>query len=90
MAYGDYKGGCPDTHPYRIPRISYLIMHDNSNDVIADRLRASAGVDAWESWQSMHADYFAANQSVFNDELLDLCLRNASDIANPRCGAEPD
>lgn len=93
MVYGNYRGGCPSTHPYRIPRISYLIMHDNTNDVIADRLRVSAGVDAWESRQGMHADYFAANQSVFDNELLDLCLGNASDsvrVADPRCGAGPN
>jgi hypothetical protein len=37
----------------------------------------------------MHADYFAANQSVFNNELLDLCLRDAPDsvtVADPTCG----
>jgi hypothetical protein len=27
--------------------------------------------DAWEDHSFMHADYFAANQPVFNDELLD-------------------
>ena len=49
----------------------------------------SAGVDEWEDYTHMHADYFAANQPVFNDELLDLCLRNAPDsvtFASPRCG----
>jgi hypothetical protein len=37
----------------------------------------------------MHADYLAANQPVFNDRLIDLCLRNAPDSvtsAHPDCG----
>jgi hypothetical protein len=40
----------------------------------------------------MHADYFAANQPVFNRKLLDLCLRDARDrvtVADPRCGKAP-
>lgn len=48
-------------------------------------------MDAWEPWDHTHADYFAANRSVFNDKLLDLCLRNQPDSATPattpdRCG----
>jgi hypothetical protein len=44
----------------------------------------------------MHADYFAANQSAFNNGLLDLCSRNAPDgvkfadrAAAPSPGARP-
>ncbi len=49
----------------------------------------SAGVDEWHDYAFMHADYFAANQPVFDNELLDLCLRDAPDsvtFADPRCG----
>jgi hypothetical protein len=86
------NGVCPSTHRYRIPRISYLVMHDNADGVVPNPLRVSAGVNAWEGYAFMHADYFAANQPVFNNELLDLCLRDAPDrvaFASPRCGAGP-
>ena len=86
------NGVCPSTHPYRIPRISYLVMHDNADGVVPNPLRISAGVNAWEGYTFMHADYFAANRPVFNNELLGLCLRNAPDsvtFASPRCGERP-
>ncbi len=86
------NGVCPSTHPYRIPRINYLVLHDNADGVVPNPLRVSAGVNAWEDYTFMHADYFAANQPVFNNELLDLCLRDAPDsvtFASPRCGEEP-
>ena len=86
------NGVCPSTHPYRIPRINYLIMHDNADGVVPNPLRVSAGVNAWEGYTFMHADYFAANQPVFNNELLDLCLRDAPDrvtFASPGCGERP-
>jgi len=82
-------GVCPSTHPYRIPRINYLVMHKNRDGQVPNPLRVSAGVNAWEGYTFMHADYFAANQPVFNNELLDLCLRDAPDrvtFASPRCG----
>lgn len=88
-AVNSRKGVCPSSHPYRIPKISFLISHYNRNGVVANPLMVSAGVDDWHDHTFMHADYFAANQSVFNDELLDLCLRNAPDsvtTADPRCG----
>ena len=90
--YGNWRGECPSSHPYRLPRISYLIAHDNADGVVANPLRVSAGVDEWKDYTFMHADYFAANQPVFNQELLDLCLRDASDsetVADPRCGEGP-
>ena len=43
----------------------------------------------WGSWSNMHADYFGANQPELNEELLDLCLRDAPEgvlHADPRCG----
>ena len=85
-------GVCPSTHPYRIPRINYLVMHQNADGVVPNPLQVSAGVNTWADYSFMHADYFAANQPVFNNELLDLCLRNAPDsvtFASPRCGEEP-
>jgi len=92
MVYGSPRGKCPSTHPYRIPRINYLIRHPNTDGVVSNPLRVSAGVDSWENYTFMHGDYFAANQPVFNNTLLDLCLRDALDrvtVADPRCGEGP-
>jgi hypothetical protein len=92
MVYGSPRGECPSTHPYRIPRINYLIRHPNTDNVVPNPLRVSAGENLWENFAFMHGDYFAANQSVFNNELIDLCLRNAPDsvtVADPRCGTGP-
>jgi hypothetical protein len=86
-AVNSRSGVCPSTHPYRIPKIAYLIMHPDGG--VTNPLRVSAGTNTWADYTFMHADYFAANQSVFNNELLDLCLRDAPDsvtVANPRCG----
>jgi Domain of unknown function (DUF1996) len=86
-AVNSRNGVCPRTHPYRIPKISFLVSHYDGG--VTKPLRVSAGVNAWERWRHMHADYFAANQPVLNNELLDLCLRNAPDrvtVADPRCG----
>jgi hypothetical protein len=83
------NGACPSTHPYRIPKIRYLVMHKNADGAVPNPLRVSAGVDEWHDYTFMHADYFAANQPVFNSELLDLCLRDAPDrvtVADSRCG----
>jgi hypothetical protein len=85
------RGGvCPSTHPYRIPKISFLVLHyDNYDRGVTNPLLVSAGTNTWENYTFMHADYFAANQPVFNNELLDLCLRDAPnwvDLADPRCG----
>ncbi len=81
------NGVCPSTHPYRIPRIFFLIRY---NGTVTSQTMISSGVDSWAPFGSvMHADYLAANQPVFNDRLLDLCLRNASDsvtVAHPDCG----
>jgi hypothetical protein len=88
-AVSSNNGVCPSTHPYRIPKIRYLLMHDNVDGVVPNPLQVSAGVNSWESWRSMHGDYLAANQRVFNRELLDLCLRDAPDsvtVADARCG----
>jgi hypothetical protein len=86
-AVNSRSGVCPSTHPYRIPKISYLVTHPAGG--ITNPLRVSAGTNTWEDYTFMHADYFAATQSVFNNELLDLCLRDAPDsvtVADPTCG----
>jgi hypothetical protein len=81
------NGVCPSTHRYRIPRIFYLIRY---NGTITSRTTVSSGDGEWAPFGSeMHADYLAANQPVFNDRLIDLCLRNAPDSvdsAHPDCG----
>jgi hypothetical protein len=75
------NGVCPSTHPYRIPRVFYLIRY---NGTVTSQTMVSAGVDSWAPFGiDMHADYLAANQPVFN-ELIDLCLRRA--VADPACG----
>ena len=80
-------GQCPSTHPYRIPRINYLIRYDGT---VTSQTMVSSGVDSWAPFGSaMHADYLAANQPVFNNQLIELCLRNAPDrvtSAHPDCG----
>jgi uncharacterized protein DUF1996 len=75
------NGDCPRTHPYRIPHISYLIQHDNPDNVVANPLMVSAGVNEWHPYSSMHADYLSANQPVFNRKLIGLCLRSQPDNA---------
>jgi len=87
--YSRNNGVCPRTHPYRIPKIAYLVTHGNANDAVPKPLKVSAGVNEWHRYTFMHADYFAANQPVFNNKLLDLCLRDAPDrvtVASPKCG----
>jgi hypothetical protein len=56
--------------PIRHTANSYLIWHPNTDGVMSNPLRVLAGVDAWGDCSFMHGDYFAANQSVFNDALL--------------------
>jgi len=84
------SGVCPSSHPYRIPKINYLIRHSGP---VPKPIRVSAGVAAWHDYTFMHGDYFAANQPEFNDELLDLCLRDVADSTplralDERCGAD--
>jgi hypothetical protein len=76
------NGVCPSTHPYRIPRVFYLIRY---NGIVTSQTLVSSGVDSWAPFGiDMHADYLAANQQpVFND-LIELCLRDA--VAAPACG----
>jgi hypothetical protein len=86
------RGACPSTHPYRIASINFLVMHQNTDGVVPNPLTVSMGEGEWGLWSNMHADYFAANQPELNEELLDLCLRDAPEgvlHADPRCGRKP-
>ena len=87
-AVNSRTGVCPSTHPYRIPKISYLVMHYRWRG--AQPLAGFVRDEHLGAYTFMHADYFAANQDVFDNTLLDLCLRNAPDsvtFASSRCGS---
>ena len=88
----NWRGQCPRSHPYRIPKINYLIRHPNTDGKVSKPLRVSVGADSWAKYTFMHGDYLAANRPVFNRKLIGLCLRNAPDsvtVAHPRCGKGP-
>jgi hypothetical protein len=89
-AYDANARACPSSHRYRIPQISYLLHWPKS---FGASTQISMGVDQWApAGDHMHADYFAANQAVFNDRLIDLCLNNVHNsvqVAHPDCGPEP-
>jgi hypothetical protein len=90
--YGPTLSSCPSTHPIRLPQISFLIMHANADGQVPTPLSVSMGEGEWGLWSNMHADYFGANQPELNEELLDLCLRDAPEgvlHADPRCGIKP-
>ena len=90
--YGPTLSSCPSTHPIRLPQISFLVSHANADGQVPNPLTVSMGEGEWGSWSNMHADYFGANQPELNEELLDLCLRDATDNvlhADPRCGNKP-
>jgi hypothetical protein len=77
------QGNCPSEYSYRIPRVSYVIRYSGT---ITSLTEVSAGVDAWAPYRTgMHADYLAANQDVFNEELIDRCLRFGSPGIDPAC-----
>jgi hypothetical protein len=77
------QGNCPSEYSYRIPRVSYVIRYSGT---ITSETQVSAGVDEWAPFRSgMHADYLAANQDVFNEELIDRCLRFGSPEIDPAC-----
>jgi Domain of unknown function (DUF1996) len=89
-AFDANSRACPSSHRYRIPQISYLLHWPRS---FTTSTQVSIGSGQWgAAGQNMHADYFGANQSVFNDRLIDLCLNNVSNsvqVAHPDCGPEP-
>jgi Domain of unknown function (DUF1996) len=77
------QGNCPSEFDYRIPRVSYVIRYSGT---ITSLTEVSAGVDAWAPFRTdMHADYLAANQDVFNNQLIDQCLRFGSPGVDPAC-----
>jgi hypothetical protein len=77
------QGNCPSEYSYRIPRVSYVIRYSGT---ITSQTEVSAGVNAWEPFSTgMHADYLAANQDVFNDQLIEQCLRSGQPGVDPAC-----
>jgi hypothetical protein len=77
------QGKCPSAFSYRIPRVSYVIRYSGT---ITSQTEVSAGVNAWEPFSTgMHADYLAANQDVFNDQLIEQCLRSGQPGVDPAC-----
>jgi hypothetical protein len=85
---------CDSSHPYRIPRISYLI-HWNGN--LTSSTPVSAG-DGLYLAGNFHADYQTGVQDEFNfataegKALIDLCLNDVPlsvDMASARCGVGP-
>ncbi len=77
------QGNCPSEFSYRIPRVSYVIRYSGT---ITSLTEVSSGVDEWAPFRTeMHADYLAANQDVFNNQLIDRCLRFGSPGIDPAC-----
>jgi hypothetical protein len=85
---------CDSSHPYRIPRISYLI-HWNGN--LTSSTPVSAGNGQYLAGH-MHAYYHAGVQDEFNfataegKALIDLCLNDVPlsvQMASDRCGVGP-
>jgi hypothetical protein len=77
------QGKCPSAFSYRIPRVSYVIRYSGT---ITSQTEVSAGVDEWAPYRTeMHADYLAANQDVFNNQLIDRCLRFGRSGVDPAC-----
>jgi Domain of unknown function (DUF1996) len=76
------NGVCPSTHQYQIPRVSYVIRYSRA---VTSQFQVSSGVNAWAPFSTMHADYLSANQDVFNDELIERCLRSGLPGVDPAC-----
>jgi hypothetical protein len=77
------QGKCPSAFSYRIPRVSYVIKYSGT---ITSQTQVSAGVNVWEPFSTgMHADYLAANQDIFNNQLIDQCLRFGRSGVDPAC-----
>src|SRR5215212_3234735 len=77
------QGKCASPFSYRIPRVSYVIKY---NGTITSQTQVSAGVNVWEPFSTgMHADYLAANQDIFNTQLIDQCLRFGRSGVDPAC-----
>jgi hypothetical protein len=76
------NGVCPSTHQYQIPRVSYVIRYSRA---VTSQFQVSSGVNAWAPFSTMHADYLAANQPVFNTDLITQCLRSGKAGIDPAC-----
>ena len=85
---------CDSSHPYRIPRISYLAHTTGS---ISSSTRFSTGTGTYQSG-TIHADYHAGVQDEFNFQtaegpsLIKLCLIDGAESVeekHPRCGQGP-
>jgi hypothetical protein len=81
------NGVCPSTHPYRIPRVSFVIRYAVP---VTSQYQVSSGTGTWAPFSAMHADYLAANQDVFNLELIDRCLRFGSPTIDTACENGPN
>lgn len=89
---------CDSSHPYRIPRTSYLIDWPQA---FTTSTMVSMGTNQWMAAGGgmFHADYLSALQDEFNyatregPALIDLCLNNvpeSTEVAHPRCGPDPN
>ncbi len=67
--YGPNRMSCPASYPIRLPEINYLINHRNTDGKVPNPLTVSAGVDQWEPYDHMHADYFFAAQDEFQHDV---------------------
>jgi hypothetical protein len=76
------RGNCPTEYGYRIPRISFVIRYSRT---VTNQFQVSAGTNQWAPFTEMHADYLAANQDVFNEQLIDRCLRFGRPGIDPAC-----
>ena len=77
------QGKCSSPLSYRIPRVSYVIKYSGT---ITSQTQVSMGVNVWEPFSTeMHADYLAANQDIFNDQLIEQCLRSGRSGVDPAC-----
>jgi hypothetical protein len=88
------NGRCPQSHPYRIPKVNQLTMYSNADGNVRNPMRVSMGTDQWGTWEDLHGDYLAAVQPEFNQTtsfgpaLIELCLRDGqgSPSGPARCG----
>jgi hypothetical protein len=76
------QGRCPTEFSYRIPRLSYVIRYSRT---VTNQFQVSAGTNAWAPFTEMHADYLAANQDVFNEQLITRCLAPGRAGVDPAC-----
>jgi Domain of unknown function (DUF1996) len=65
VVYGPKRQICPNTHPYKLPEINYLIRHKNADGRVPFPLVVSGDGGVWLPFTVMHADYFFAAQDEF-------------------------